>query len=50
VAGVVIIVIVLFIVGPIAVFFGGAIWSALTGWLFSWKGEPEGTEGVEVAS
>ena len=49
-AGAVIIVIVLFVIGPIAVFAGGAIWSALNGWLFSWKGEPEGTEGVEVAS
>jgi hypothetical protein len=33
--GVVLILVVMFVVGPIAVFFGGGIWSALMGWLLS---------------
>ena len=40
-AGAVLIVIAIFIVGPIAVFFGGGVWSALNGWLFSPPGEAE---------
>ena len=47
-AGAVLIALTIFVIGPIAVFFGGAIWSALNGWLFSWPGEPEGTEGAEA--
>ena len=30
--GVVLILLALFVVGPIAVFFGGGIWTALMGW------------------
>lgn len=33
--GAVLILLVLFIVGPFAVFVGGAVWSALTGWMVS---------------
>ena len=33
--GVVVILVVLFIVGPIALFVAGALWSALNGWLLS---------------
>jgi hypothetical protein len=33
--GAIIILVVMFIVGPIAIFFVGAIWSALHGWLES---------------
>lgn len=29
------ILIVLFLAGPVAVMFGGAVWSALSGWLLS---------------
>jgi hypothetical protein len=32
---VVLILLAIFVVGPIAVFFGGAIWSLITGWLGS---------------
>jgi hypothetical protein len=32
VVGVVLILLALFVIGPIAVFFGGGIWSALMGW------------------
>jgi hypothetical protein len=35
VPGVIAILLALFVVGPIAVFVGGAIWSALMGWLES---------------
>ena len=44
--GAVFIVIAIFIVGPIAVFAGGAIWSALNGWLFS---EPVDAEASTAA-
>ncbi|MCZ7528213.1 MAG: hypothetical protein M5U14_18685 [Acidimicrobiia bacterium] len=34
-AGAVVIVVIMVLVGPIAVFLGGAVWSALTGWLLA---------------
>jgi hypothetical protein len=39
-AGAVVILVVMFVVGPIAVFFGGAIWSALFGQLESDANDP----------
>jgi hypothetical protein len=33
VLGAILIVLVIFVIGPIAIFFGGAIWSLVTGWL-----------------
>jgi hypothetical protein len=35
VVGVVLILLAIFVIGPIAVFVGGAIWSLITGWLAS---------------
>ncbi len=37
--GVVIILVVMFVVGPFAVFVGGALWSAIVGWLYVEAGE-----------
>jgi hypothetical protein len=44
VLGVVVILAVLFVVGPVAIFFGGAVWSALSGWLLT-----EDTEHADAA-
>ena len=33
--GIVLILLAIFVIGPIAVFVGGAIWSLITGWLMS---------------
>jgi hypothetical protein len=35
VAGAVLILIALFVIGPILLFFAGAVWSALMGWMLS---------------
>jgi hypothetical protein len=34
VIGAVIILVIMFLIGPFAVFVGGALWSALIGWLY----------------
>ncbi|MDZ4827858.1 MAG: hypothetical protein SGJ13_15560 [Actinomycetota bacterium] len=39
-AGAVIILLVLFVIGPIAIMFGGAIWSALMGLFLTENAEP----------
>jgi hypothetical protein len=46
--GVVLILLALFVIGPIAIFFGGGIWSALMGWESTEDAEhkPEATESV----
>jgi len=41
VAGAILVVIAMFVIGPIALFAAGAIWSALFGWMLS--DEAEGT-------
>jgi hypothetical protein len=35
VVGVVLILLAMFVIGPILIFAGGAIWSAITGWLLA---------------
>jgi hypothetical protein len=48
--GVVLILLALAIVGPVAVMFGGAIWSALLGWLLTEDVEARAAGGQESAS
>jgi hypothetical protein len=49
VVGVVLILLALFVVGPVSIFFGGAIWSALTGWLVTEDVEARGETEPEAA-
>ncbi len=46
--GVVLLLVVMFLVGPVALFVGGALWSALFGWLLG--PDPIATPDAEPAS
>jgi hypothetical protein len=48
--GAIIVLVVLFVAGPIALFFGGAIWSAAFGWMQSDLAERPAPDGASDAT